>query len=268
VTGPGPVQWGYGATVAMIYWPLGGLATNQGKTAGHGDGGSKEVAVSKKAGFGFAVLALTALLLGGCDRKPVAHDDVAATDSGTAIDINVLANDAEPGAKNSLTVKSVDATSKQGAALSIGEHGTIHYDPTGKFTDLAPGTAATDSFGYTDANADGDTAQARVTVTVTGTIPPGTYSAVFSSSPDKNVALAASLMKLSLIFDGNTAYIQLSAMGENRRVQVTAHYQNGHVILTKPGDGANQTMELALKDPTTLECLNCGDGVPTLWKKQ
>ena len=265
---PGSARWGYGTAVPVIYWPLGGLATIQGKTAGRDDGGSEEVAVSKKAGFGFAVLALTALLLGGCDQKPVAHDDVAATDSGTAIDINVLANDAEPDAKNALTVKSVDATSKQGAALSMGKDGTVHYDPAGKFPNLAPGAAATDSFGYTAADSEGHTAQARVTVTVTGTIPPGTYSAIFSSSPDKNVALAGSLMKLSLIFDGNTAYIELSAMGENRRVKVTAHYQNGHVILTKPGDGANQTMELALKDPTTLECLNCGDGVPTLWKKQ
>ncbi len=221
-----------------------------------------------KAGFGIVLLGLTLLTLGGCDHPPTAHDDTASTDAGTAVDINVLANDAQSGGGGALTVKSVDPDSQHGAALSIDKNGMIHYDPSGKFADLAPGATATDSFKYTVANAKGDTASAQVKVTITGTIPAGTYSAVFSSSTDKDVALAGSLMKLSLIFEGNGAYIELSALGEHRRVAVTAHYQNGHVILTKTGDGAGQTMELALKNPTTLECLNCGDGVPTIWKKQ
>lgn len=98
--------------------------------------------------------------------------------------------------------------------------------------------------------------------------PEGTYYADFSSSGDPNVALAASLMKLSLSFAGDDVTMQIQALGNSETVEIGAEYKGGTVVLTKPDDPKKEQMVLKIEDDATLRCEQCPAGMPSLWKKQ
>jgi len=87
---------------------------------------------------------------------PIAANDAATTVSGTAVAINVLANDSDPDG-DPLTIQSV-TTPQLGAAQISGRQ--IVYTP-------AAGLLGTDTFNYTINDGRGGTATATVTVTIT-----------------------------------------------------------------------------------------------------
>ena len=97
---------------------------------------------------------------------PVANADTATTDEGTAIAIDVLANDADANG-DPLSILSVDTTGTSGHA-TITMDGKILYDPNGQFDALNAGQTANDSFIYTISDGNGGSDTATVTVTVTG----------------------------------------------------------------------------------------------------
>lgn len=99
--------------------------------------------------------------------------------------------------------------------------------------------------------------------------PAGTYEADFSSSTDPNVALAASLMKLSLTFEGDDKVtMEISALGNTEQVNVDAHYKDDSIVLTRLDDPRKQELVFTLEDANTLQCQQCPPGMPTVWKKQ
>ncbi len=90
------------------------------------------------------------------NQPPVAQDDVATTAFGTAVTIEVLANDSDPDG-DPLTVVSV--TTPANGAAEINADQTVTYTPNAGFS-------GTDSFGYTISDGREGTASATVTVTV------------------------------------------------------------------------------------------------------
>ncbi|WP_281283808.1 ThuA domain-containing protein [Nocardioides dongxiaopingii] len=90
------------------------------------------------------------------NRAPVADDDTATTEQGTALDVPVLVGDTDPDGDD-LTVTAV--TDPANGTTAINADGTVRYTPGAGFT-------GTDTFGYTVS--DGvltDTATVTVTVT-------------------------------------------------------------------------------------------------------
>ncbi len=91
------------------------------------------------------------------NRPPVAVDDVAATASETGVEVDVLANDADPDG-DPLSLSRVTTAPAHGTAQLTGS-GTVWYAP-------APGFAGDDGFAYEIADGRGGWDQASVTVTV------------------------------------------------------------------------------------------------------
>ncbi|WP_158545229.1 Ig-like domain-containing protein [Bremerella cremea] len=112
----------------------------------------------------------------GVNDAPVATDDAYATESDTALSLTVsgvLANDTDIDNGDTLTVTAVNGaaenvgqsiTLESGAVLTLNADGSMTFDPSGQFGDLAE--PATVSFSYTVADSHGLTSEANVTVTV------------------------------------------------------------------------------------------------------
>src|SRR5205807_2176463 len=88
---------------------------------------------------------------------PVAGDDILNVDEDAAATVDVLVNDHDPDG-GALTIQSVSTPAHGTATFAIG---TVAYRP-------APNYKGSDSFTYTVADAQGNTAIGLVTVTVRG----------------------------------------------------------------------------------------------------
>lgn len=106
---------------------------------------------------GTATATVTITVAGGV---PQVVNDTATTPRGTPVDIDVLANDRTPQGQ-SLSIATV-GTPANGTAVIVA--GQVRYTPN-------PGFAGVDTFTYTAQNADGVSAPATVTVTVTNAAP-------------------------------------------------------------------------------------------------
>uniref|UniRef100_UPI00261339C0 tandem-95 repeat protein n=1 Tax=uncultured Tateyamaria sp. TaxID=455651 RepID=UPI00261339C0 len=116
------------------------------------------------------------VLVHGTNDAPVVVDDVAQSstpitdDAVTFIETaTLLANDSDVDG-DALTVTAVEATSAQGATLTLNTDGTISYDPTGAaaIRDLAEGATLTDTFTYTVEDGNGGESTATVSIVVHG----------------------------------------------------------------------------------------------------
>jgi len=122
--------------------------------------------------FGIASTATATVTITGVthNRAPSAADDALtlAEDAGaTDVTAQLLANDGDPDG-DAFAVTAVQAVSAQGAVVTLGADGKVHYDAGAIFADLDAGQIATDSFTYTIADAHGLTSTATATVTITG----------------------------------------------------------------------------------------------------
>ncbi|MFL7790658.1 MAG: Calx-beta domain-containing protein [Anaerolineae bacterium] len=102
---------------------------------------------------------------------PVAVNDSGSgftTDEDTAfITGNVLANDSDPDASDTLSVSGLDTSGTLGSVANNGD-GTFDYDPDDQFEYLAAGEQATDTLTYTVSDGNGGTDTAVVTITING----------------------------------------------------------------------------------------------------
>lgn len=99
-------------------------------------------------------------------QPPVAVDDTAATDEGTAVTIDLLANDTD--ADNTLaelTITAVSVPTEQGAVVNNGD-GTVEFTPAENFSG-----EATITYTVTDPDGADDEGQAVVTVTPVNNVP-------------------------------------------------------------------------------------------------
>jgi len=134
-------------------------------TVSDGNGGTET------GSFAFSIL--------GVNDDPTANDDSACVDEdGPAVAGNVLDNDSDIDANDSLTVSEVagdtssvgeEITLSSGARVDVAADGTYIYNPVGSdFESLADGDTGTDSFTYTVSDGNGGTDTATVYVTVKG----------------------------------------------------------------------------------------------------
>ncbi|GAA6165455.1 hypothetical protein NBRC116590_31590 [Pelagimonas sp. KU-00592-HH] len=103
---------------------------------------------------------------------PDATTDPAYTDEETVTQIaatDLLANDSDPDG-HTLTISAVDATSTNGATVTLDGDGNLIYDPTtaAAIQALADGAFLEDTFTYTVSDGNGGTDTATVTIAVSG----------------------------------------------------------------------------------------------------
>ena len=105
---------------------------------------------------------------------PLAVDDPYATGEDTALIVGiasgVLANDSDPNPSDTLTVKTADSISAQGAAVVVAVNGSFTYDPTSApaLQALRAGVVVVDTFSYIATDGDLDSDPSTVSITVTG----------------------------------------------------------------------------------------------------
>lgn len=101
------------------------------------------------------------------NRPPVANPDIGSTTAGTAITLNVLANDSDPENNTPLDVTAVTQPASGQGSVVLNANNTLTYTP--------PATVAstfTAAFTYTVADSLGASAVGNVSVTVGPTAPP------------------------------------------------------------------------------------------------
>ncbi|RCU43706.1 PKD domain-containing protein [Haloplanus salinus] len=147
------------------------------------------------------------------DEPPTAPDDSSqSTDEDTTVsvadgdsaDLLVLASD--PDAGDTLSLDTVDGSSfsdgnpvtlDSGATVTVESDGGWTYDPNGQYESLASGDSTTDTFTYTVADSDDDTAQGTVTVSITGVNDDPTDISLTSTSVDQSDGTDAVVGSLS-----------------------------------------------------------------------
>lgn len=112
-------------------------------------------------------------------EPPVANDDSATTQAGTAVTIDVLGNDSDP-AGLKISVDSVTTPAHGSVANNNGA--SVTYTP-------AAGYTGTDRFAYTIRNTNGDTASAVVDVTVVANTAPVAVDDSKSTTPGTAVTI-------------------------------------------------------------------------------
>ncbi|MFP4393953.1 MAG: Ig-like domain-containing protein [Anaerolineales bacterium] len=117
-------------------------------------------------GHGGVDTAIVTITMTGLNDAPVAADDTATTDEDTPVAIDVLANDSDIDASDTLIINSIDTSGTQGTVTNNG--GDVTYDPGAAFEYLGAGESALDLFTYTVTDGNGGSDNAVVTVTVTG----------------------------------------------------------------------------------------------------
>ena len=100
------------------------------------------------------------------NEGPVASDDGATTSEDASVTVDVLSNDSDVDAGDSLSLSSVSLASGSGSVSIVG--GEVQYDPGSSYDHLAVGETAAVVIDYTVADAAGATDTGRLTVTVTG----------------------------------------------------------------------------------------------------
>jgi Big-like domain-containing protein len=214
----GTVSAGFGSPIAgRAAWtggpinaaaaPMTKVDVNLGAFAGLGEGlrvrwrlATDPLAVGSTPGQGWwidDVQFTNTLVTSVCNRPPIANDDTAGTTQNTPVTISVLANDTDPDG-DALTVQSVTQPA-HGTATTNGT--TATYTPNTNFT-------GTDTFTYTVRDTAGNTATAKVTVTVSATPNRPPVAANDAASTTKNTAVTIDVLANDTDPDGDQLSVQ------------------------------------------------------------
>ncbi|MDT8376038.1 MAG: VCBS domain-containing protein, partial [Mariprofundaceae bacterium] len=123
-------------------------------------------------GNGATATSVVNVTIVGTNDGPVADVDFgAATEDGSAVTVlaaELMSNDTDVDANDSMSIASVSATSAAGAAVTL-VNGDVQYDVGSLFQWLGEGQTTTDTFDYTIVDSQGATSTSTVTMTITGT---------------------------------------------------------------------------------------------------
>jgi len=163
------------ATMGLVYWSSdGGVVFDPNRQFEYlavGESATDSFTYTISDGQGGTDTATVTITITGVNDAPEAVDDRDAgfeTDEDTLfITGNVLANDSDPDASDTITLSGLDTSQTLGVVSDNGD-GSFTYDPDGQFEYLAVGETATDTFTYTISDGMGELASATVTLTVTG----------------------------------------------------------------------------------------------------
>jgi VCBS repeat-containing protein len=109
-------------------------------------------------------------VVGAADAPEAADDALALAEDSGAVDVTaqLLGNDGDVDAGDTLKATSVQSTSENGGSVTVSPDGKVTYNPGHAFLHLDEGETATDSFTYTVTDSTGLTSTATATVTITG----------------------------------------------------------------------------------------------------
>ena len=126
--------------------------------------------------------ATVTITITGQNDAPDANDDSAGVfaNAGDSV-IDVLSNDSDVDASDTVTVISVDGSGAAGQVSLVG--GQVIYNPNGQFDGLNQGETTTDSFTYTISDGNGGTDTATATITITGPAPGNTAPVAVDDAP-------------------------------------------------------------------------------------
>ncbi|MEO1509624.1 MAG: Ig-like domain-containing protein, partial [Cyanobacteria bacterium J06633_23] len=153
---------------------------------------------------------------------PVANDDTATTDQNTAVQVQVLANDADADS-DALSVVSVSAGSNGSTSINNNQ---ILYTPNADFF-------GTDSFTYDVSDGNGGTTTATVTVTVIEETPPVVTNSVPVANDDavttgQNTAVQVQVLTNDSDADGDVLSVVSASAGGNGSTSI----ENNQVLYT------------------------------------
>ncbi|MDE2945049.1 MAG: tandem-95 repeat protein [Gemmatimonadota bacterium] len=159
---------------------------------------------------------------------PVAADDAVATDEDVAVEIDVLANDADPEG-NGLRVASVSAA-EQGSAEITADGRAVRYTP-------AENWHGTDRFTYVAEDANGATSEASVEVTVrpVNDLP---EAADDEAATDEDVAVTVDVLANDTDVDGDSLRVASVSAPANGTAAVAA---DGRGVLYTPAENWHGT---------------------------
>jgi hypothetical protein len=152
------------------------------------------------------------------NAAPIAVADVAAVESGRYVDVDVLGNDSDPNADQTLAVTTVGDPG-HGTAAASGDG--IRYTPAKNFTGV-------DRFTYTIGDGDGGRATATVTVTVTDHRP---VSVPDRANTPYQRTIAIPVLDNDVDPDGTLAVVSVGTPGDG-----TATIDGDQVVYT-PSEG-------------------------------
>ena len=147
-------------------------------------------------------IATVTITVNAPNAPPVAVNDNNTTDQNTPVSGNVLSNDSDPDAGDTLTVSAVNGsvanvgtqiTLASGALVTLNANGDYTYNPNGKFTSLAQGQSTTDTFTYTVSDGHGGTSTATVTITING-LNDAPLAVDDTNTTDKNTPVTGSVL--------------------------------------------------------------------------
>lgn len=117
--------------------------------------------------FGATSTATVTVEVTGVNDAPEAAGDRAVTNQNWPVKIDVLGNDSDIDANDTLRVVSVDTSGIKGDAF-VNQDGTLTYRPNGDFDYLGKGEKAFETFSYTVADQHGAIGTASVRVQING----------------------------------------------------------------------------------------------------
>ena len=122
---------------------------------------------------------------------PIANVDSGTTDENASIAINVLANDSDVDAGDTLTVDAVTITSGNGSVSIVGNQ--VVWNPGTDYDYLAVGETATVALAYDMSDNNGGTDSSTVTITVTGSND-GPIASVDSGTTNENASITIDVL--------------------------------------------------------------------------
>ncbi|MDF1862288.1 MAG: Ig-like domain-containing protein, partial [Verrucomicrobiales bacterium] len=151
-------------------------------------------------GNGGTATATVTVTVTGVNDPTETNPDFDVTDEETAVTVDVLANDTDPDANDSLTIAATTQPSKGSVSIAP-DNLTVDFDPDGDFDSLAVGESEVVTFTYTAVAAgSGESTTETVTVTVTGTND-GPVAVDDNGSVDEDATLAVPVLTGTLSND-------------------------------------------------------------------
>ncbi len=145
----------------------------------------------------------------GTNDGPVAAADSGATDEGTAVTVDVLANDTDIDTGDLLTVTAASVSSGNGAA-SV-QNGQVVYDPAGGYEYLGVGESAVVDIAYTIEDDHGGSDGSTLQITVNG-LNDGPTAAADNVAADEDNTVLIDVLANDSDIDGDVLTIQSASL--------------------------------------------------------
>lgn len=133
---------------------------------GPGDSDTETFVYSIRDGGGNLATSEVTVTVAGVNDPPVANPDEYELTEDSPITVNVLENDSDPDASDTLTVTGI--SNPPGGTAVVNGDNTVTFDPGGDFDFLGKGESTTVELTYTISDGSGATATSTVTFTISG----------------------------------------------------------------------------------------------------